>query len=565
MKVIKRNICLEELKSRIPGLFPYLEFDEFGRAVIHKATDSVDGCYGKIVPNFNGIPYRTLIDKYYSGENVPIGPYTFEEVIGKFYTDKELNYSESQTLVPSYVYAAEAKTIFDTMVKLKKSCTAQTVNTTFCCNCQRFEEMGGDKMLEFLLGVIDNADTIASTVVELFDQDAYVSFAVDLSNTIYDFGYYTSAQSENCQKEVYYSSETSEDFDAPLEMPDVSNNIGTLWKRQDGVDTVWVASRDFDVVGDGSVRWRVLKKADVVELSGGTDSKLKSMRRYNTYLDDNGVPQTPETGTDWLYFYRKGYVANYDAVNDEFGNISFINDEPMNVDPVSGYVTNLNVYGTILTDITRDTDNKTITFEYYVNAHLMAKQATKDDGNGNTVIATGTDGDGHVLYYYEFPFVRESGGVRQTETYFYTEGGDLDESNLSQEDFQKLISLYTTDSSGAPEMDYAHTTNKKYEFFDAAGESWYKRSIFDNVADVRYIASNFEYAYKDIIADDCHAIFKEDYLNGIHYTPSVSSNVNIQRGNNAAFERHIRLGEIKTLEDMENYQNGAFFNMQTLV
>ena len=44
MKVIKRNICLEELKSRIPALFPYIDFDEFGNVIKHKATDSVDGC-----------------------------------------------------------------------------------------------------------------------------------------------------------------------------------------------------------------------------------------------------------------------------------------------------------------------------------------------------------------------------------------------------------------------------------------------------------------------------------------------------------------------------------------
>jgi len=560
MKTIKRSVCTEELKSRIPGLFPYLERDEFGRIVKHKATDSADGCYGKIVPDFKGVAYRVLIDRYYAGETVPnIGDYRFEDVIGKFYTNRDSEYDESQTKVPEYVYAAEAKSLFDKMVKLKKSCVAKTLNSTFCCNCQTYEEMGGDKMLDFLLEVINKAETIASYVVDLFDSDSYVSFSVDLSETIYDLGYYTSIQIGECQKKVYYSSQTQEDIDAPLAMPN-NENIGSIWKSEDEPTTVWVATRDFDVTGNGNIKWRILKKNDSTKVSGSTDSKLKSMRRYTTYIGDDGTAQLPEPGTDWLYFYRKGYVSNYETLNDENGNISFIDGEQMHIDTSSGYVTNMEAYGTVLTNIVRDSENKSITFEYYINAHLMAKPSKDSAGN----IITGTDSDGNTLYYYDFPFVRESGGVRQTETYYYYEDSDLDEKNLSQEDFEKLISLYTINDGGMVEMDYAKMTNKKYEFFTACSDMVYTRDIFYNKADIRYINSDFEYAYKDDDFYDCHTIFKEDYLKGIHYIPSVFSNVNIQRGSNAAFERHIRLGEIKTLEDMENYQNGAFFNMQTL-
>jgi hypothetical protein len=49
---------------------------------------------------------------------------------------------------------------------------------------------------------------------------------------------------------------------------------------------------------------------------------------------------------------------------------------------------------------------------------------------------------------------------------------------------------------------------------------------------------------------------------GIHFKPYVEDNVDIDRGKNAAFERHIKLGEVKTLQDLENYQNGGFFNIK---
>lgn len=75
MRTFKKTICIEEFISRIPGLFPYLEFNEFGIPVKHKATDSIDGCYGKIIPdlriNEEKIPYRSLMRDYYEGELDP--------------------------------------------------------------------------------------------------------------------------------------------------------------------------------------------------------------------------------------------------------------------------------------------------------------------------------------------------------------------------------------------------------------------------------------------------------------------------------------------------------------
>lgn len=130
-----------------------------------------------------------------------------------------------------------------------------------------------------------------------------------------------------------------------------------------------------------------------------------------------------------------------------------------------------------------------------------------------------------------------------------------------------MTSLYTKDGNGKLEADFAETTNKKYEFYTMDSVGFYKKTIFDKTTNIEYGYSSFEYVKPntDVISDECYTLFKEDYLNGIHYAPTVSSSVNIQRGNNAAFERHIRLGEVKTLEDMENYQNGSFFNIQETI
>lgn len=58
-------------------------------------------------------------------------------------------------------------------------------------------------------------------------------------------------------------------------------------------------------------------------------------------------------------------------------------------------------------------------------------------------------------------------------------------------------------------------------------------------------------------------LYKEDYLTGIHYQPKVQLNVNIDRGNAASFERHLKLAEVKSVQDIETYQNGGFFTIES--
>ena len=61
MRKIQKVICREEFKSRIPGLFAYIEENDAGEFVLHKATDSLNGCYGKIVESI-ALPVSLTID-----------------------------------------------------------------------------------------------------------------------------------------------------------------------------------------------------------------------------------------------------------------------------------------------------------------------------------------------------------------------------------------------------------------------------------------------------------------------------------------------------------------------
>ena len=45
---------------------------------------------------------------------------------------------------------------------------------------------------------------------------------------------------------------------------------------------------------------------------------------------------------------------------------------------------------------------------------------------------------------------------------------------------------------------------------------------------------------------------------GISSLENIDSDIYIERGINAAFERHLKLGEVTSLEALEQYSNGYF-------
>ena len=51
MRTIEYKVSYENMISRIPGLFVYLDSNELGEVSLHHAYDSNCGCYGKIVEN----------------------------------------------------------------------------------------------------------------------------------------------------------------------------------------------------------------------------------------------------------------------------------------------------------------------------------------------------------------------------------------------------------------------------------------------------------------------------------------------------------------------------------
>lgn len=586
MRTFKKTICIEEFISRIPGLFPYLEFNEFGIPVKHKATDSIDGCYGKIIPdltiNREKIPYRSLMRDYYEGELDPEIDVNKIETITKgigridipetFSVDDTVySFTESQTLVPEFIYAAEAKSMLSELYSLRKSCEIYNrggllASKSLCCDCDKFNKMGGDAMIVFLEKIaIPNAELWAEELFNDFSDDTQYYVNISLTGNYEDIGYLTPYPYKNVcdesnnaetpistEKRKYIITISKNEYDN-LDETDkpkygkyhfVKGFNGSSMLVNDNVS--YVDDDAYQNLGDdGKAKYNdyityVKISDDNIDEEGYTDSKLKSLRCYATYMNDDNVYEQPDEGEDWLFFYSKGYVANYEAIKDENGNISTLDEGGIEVDG-EGYVTNLAVYGNIITDITRNTGDRSITFEYYINAHLKAKKKGVEDG----------------ITYYKFPFKYCDGGVKQTETYYYAEGGEIDWMN--EGDFAHYIDISDEDNYTDRRFE-----NRKCAFSTLNSMSETEKRIYDKNVSITNIQSKFEYTRENTVEVYNADVFKEDYLMGVHFKPMVENNVNIKRGNNSAFERHIRLGEVKTLEDMENYMNGSFFNIQQI-
>ena len=131
------------------------------------------------------------------------------------------------------------------------------------------------------------------------------------------------------------------------------------------------------------------------KVSGVTNSKLKSLRRFTSYLNKNDLVEHPDNMKDWLWYYREGFINNHEAKYDFLGNLALIKNSKYNlndlsIEPILGKykpnnvlfdtdgktVLNLAVWGDVITNITAKNGENgvgVLEIEYWLGAHLKAK------------------------------------------------------------------------------------------------------------------------------------------------------------------------------------------------
>lgn len=660
MNTIKLKYGLEEITSRIPGLFPYIEFDENHVSTIHSAIDSSVGCYGKIpcslkIPNNvelivdgseivtggNTYTYNTLMSYYYTyKEAFPSNTFIkfMDGGIGRFkiadllpvYVDgvlKTIDFDEC-ILVPEYEYYANTPTLYDEYVKMKIMCdkyieiktATGEINCELECLLDKYTKMGGDVMLEFYRLRVNELEQQAETyyhyVGDIFD----LNFNLNIVSSNNDLGLLSTFLNYFSPNEKYYKGdeviyndrtyvccvEVGEFHKGPwddshfdlISDTDANGNKTVYIPKfnaqsyyhggefvRNTANQVYVCDLPATEIYHGVWSDEIFKPKNI---SGITNSKLTGFRNNTNYIDAGGSIVRPTVGVDWLWYYHIGDIGFYETTTDEFNNIEVTGQRVTK----GKYETNLMAYGDIIIDIERNTNEKTITFTYVIGAHLKAKY-----------IHDYLDDDNNTHYCYsEFEYDdNDPHGVLYTETFDYEVGGDID--NLSDDNFRKYVSynkykLYLSGTYINPGEIYYILTDGQYEqHINTISnkievpnnnvtyyyEYWTPARRIDDVyttcgfntnnrvsvseingaeTDISYIIGDISSKFdedKDIL---CSTTTKFDYLTGVVYAPDVKDDVNIRRGNAAAWERHIKLGEICTFEDLETYANNSFFNLR---
>lgn len=547
MRKYKFTTCLEVYTSRVPSLFPYLEEGANGELVLKSAISGPQGSYGHIMPDFkvsgslvvdeasivkegDVLSYYDMMQIYYQYKDLDS---TFikwvDTALGKI-DMTNVNIPEDAYLAPQQIYLASVPKMFKEYNALKKihdfykeqsSEDKATIYQDMCCTSQKYEDMGGDVIHGLLQENLHKATTLAAEYFNYADvKHTTVDYNLFLVNSVNDLGIFEQYKEEWVGGNEYFKGEIVVfDHDTYVCKETTTGTYDPNTNKINFDVNNWGKATSEDVITDTVS----LESTDTDKYI--TDSKLQSLRRFKTYLNMYDTEEMPSEGEDWLYYYRKGYITNISILTDELGNIQKEGN-------------NLYAYGDAITDITRDVENNTITFDYIIGAQLTATESRREtDDMGN-----------EFVYYGEFSIDTDSDkGVRYKDVYTYTE-----ESGIGKmEDFDEYIT--NEDAVGL----------EKYPFLIYSNSKVVKDTIdFQSTAKIvpiTELSTTYTHQAEDY---EFNPLTRQDALVGITFQPKINADIHIDRGNNSAYERHLKLGEIKTMEDLENFQNNGFFNIQ---
>jgi hypothetical protein len=99
--------------------------------------------------------------------------------------------------------------------------------------------------------------------------------------------------------------------------------------------------------------------------------------------------------------------------------------------------------------------------------------------------------------------------------------------------------------------------------------TYYEAPLADFKVEINLVNNDLESNYSNYIdlsgstRVNTFPMFKQEYLLGVATMENVDSDIYIERGVNAAFEKHLKLGEVNSLEALLQYGNSYFKIMES--
>ena len=288
---------------------------------------------------------------------------------------------------------------------------------------------------------------------------------------------------------------------------------------------------------------------------------------YNIHPDEGDITSTFKIQFNYVINAHLN-IGKISHTTDEDGNVLYIYDE-FSIDETSdnGLYHGIKYQETY--DVTKDSDLEKLIKEgdYFLIQENFTKTLKKNgiqpDGESNNKIYVTMkeliDSSYKFDTTFNNPFQKEKdeNGEDVNNGFIkcmFTFGDYINGPNIK----------YETKGEDKRILDFKIPDTKKYEFSVLKNLNNYEIKTSKGSVVIEELVSDFITNIDYTVDYEYNNLYKEDYLIGIHYQPYVRHEVNIERGNGDAFEKHFKMMEVRTMQDLENYQNGGFFRIEKM-
>lgn len=499
MQIIRKKICLEGFKSRIPGYFP----------VVNAEEENSNGSWGNIPYAFNlfdiyeeiadengnvtnklkHFKYETVITLYYEAKkSLVTAIYKEYDGLADKWLNIEYDWRDAFTDLPKIVSELPVKAVDGEVYGV----TSESLVKVFYDEINKV--FGGNRNGYDLINEVNKV--IGITIVSSQCHGIRVPYMVyhkDVPDII-EFLNKLKASEICCERKLYedYGGDTYLEFLNSIEIgeKEITFDENTTFTipvtlvgdiRDMGVFTV------AETEGDADNEDKTVESTKIVSVQG--ESKLPLLRKRRVSYDDDG-----------------NYIPG--IFNKEAGMIEL----PYEV----GYVKNLQVYnGKYYGDLIAEIDFDKAEFTYVIGGRLKytGSKFQLDEVNPFR-LDEGDDWDGEGVWYQE-----EHEFLKDEITFTY-DG----------------VEVKTT----AFDIDFSKSTEKlNYDGIDFPRENY-------------ILSKEIIYRPREAANDKNLTSFKDEKTLSLAEGIRENYDVNINRGSSAAFERHLKLAEIKSFKELES-------------
>lgn len=426
-----------------------------------------------------------------------------------------------------------------------------------CCECVEYVKRGGkaerDRMAAWYssLTIPTSADTTCCF-------DPYMIMPLSIQSSIDDLGEMSIFCEEYKEGVDYRTVETeSADTHTIIHYENGNTHTGTsvmkdgkIYQLTSGNGYVFDSAymeKNFD--DDG---WNDLTAVSAFSASGSTiisgytASKLKTLHVDSFLTDDIGntilgiydvsgkTNHQPQEGEILEPIYQVSAITNVSRYGDSddmfIGDV--INEMKFYFKPIDGEVDEsdkTSVSGSVIEAIDIAEGKKSGSTIYYDDVFC---DVTYQIGN----VYSGDSVSGGVEYQETVQFVKE-----KVEYY-------LKQSN-------KVESMGENEIPSNHSISYPIYIYKLKQDEEEVRDNTYDTPYSDSLAEIRILNENYN---DESGTSENPPMFREEYKLGMSAPQNVSGDIYIDRGINSAFEKHIKISEVVSLEDMLQYGNGYF-------